>query len=216
MVRKQILAFGLLLLLVLPCTAPAQDKQPPQKANGTEEKQTSESYETLLEKVKKGDLTIDFAALRIAYTKTKDFSGYGGLDRRAAFGAMEQKDFPKALRLAEEQLAKNFVDLNAHYVAFIANRETGKAEKAEWHRTLFLKLIESIEKSGDGKTPETAYIVISTNEEYVLLNYQGYQPAGQALMRINGHTYDKLSVLNPKTKEKAEVYFQIDAFFGKL
>jgi hypothetical protein len=202
-----------LLLSVLSWAAWAQDK-PPQETTNKDEQQPR--YETLLAKVKQGDLTIDFAAFRLAYTKTKDFSGYGGLDRRAAFEALNKNDFAKALQLAEKELEKNFVDINAHYIALIANRETGQAEKAERHRTLFLKLLESIEKSGNGKTPETAYVVISTAEEYVLLSYQGYQVTSQALIREKGHTYDKMSVVNPKTNEKAEFYFQIDAFFGKF
>ena len=210
-------AFCFVALLALPLYAQAQQGPQQKETKATEGNgQAKESYEPLVEKLKKGDLTIDFAELRMAFTKTKDFSGYGGLEKKEAFGALDKKDFQKALKLAEDGLKDDYLDLNAHYVAFIANRELDKADKAEFHRNVFFKLIEAIQKSGDGKTPETAFIVIGVDEEYVLINYLGYRPTQQGLYRANGHTYDKLSVVNTKTNETVVFYFQIDTFFGKF
>jgi hypothetical protein len=174
------------------------------------------AYETLLAKVLKGDLTIDFEAFRLAYTRTDEFCSGAFLSRREVSEIEKlchQRDFASALALAEKALAKNFADVNAHYVAAIAFMCTGN-EKVWYHRNLFEKLLESIKISCDGKTPETAYVVISVMEEYALLGYLGYEMEMQALVPRNGHMYDRMSVVNRKTKEKAILYFQIDASFS--
>lgn len=216
MLRKVIAALTFVLLLALPLYAQTPDDKAKEAKAKEESKQAQEQYKSLVEKVKKGDLTIDFTALRTAFTKTEGFSGYGRLDRAAAFGALNSKDFQKALKLAEDRLKEDYLDLYAHNVAFAANKELGKSDKAEFHRSVLLKLIEAIEKSGDGKTPETAFVVIGTDEEYFMIGYLGYRPSSQGLHRANGHMYDAMTVIDTKTNETVTLYFQIDSFFGKF
>ena len=188
-------------------------------ASSSSDENQQPTYETLLAKVLTGDLTIDFAAFRMAYTRSKDYVFPGTfLSRRDVFDfealILKEKNYTKALKIAEKALAKNFADINAHFIAGLAFMVTGN-EKALYHRTLFKKLLESIENSGSGKTLETAYVVISVQEEYALLDNQGYEVESQALIRQENHWYDLLSVINQRTKEKAEFYFQIDVlFFG--
>ena len=97
-----------------------------------------------------------------------------------------------------------------------AHRQLGNAEKADLHKFLFEGLIQSVEKSGDGKTPATAFVVISTDEEYVLLHWQGLQPTGQSLINQDGHSYDKMTAVNSKTNETVNYYFNIDKPFNWL
>jgi len=49
-----------------------------------------------------------------------------------------------------------------------------------------------------------------------LLNFMGLRPLGQALLNVGGHSYDKLTAVDPKTNEKQEFYFNIDKPFGWL
>lgn len=216
MLKKLITIFSLTLLLALPLHAQTPDDKAKEAKAKEESKQAQEQYSSLVEKVKKGDLTIDFTALRTSFTKTEGFSGYDKLDRAAAFGALNSKDFQTALKLAEDRLKKDYLDLNAHYVAFAANKELGKSDKAEFHRNVLTKLVEAIQKNGDGKTPETAFVVIGTDEEYFMISYLGYRPSSQGLMNANGHAYDRMTVIDTKTNETVTLYFQIDSFFGKF
>jgi hypothetical protein len=122
------------------------------------------SYETLLERVKKQDPAVNFQELRLAYTETKQYSPYGGdrETRKAMFAALNAKEYENALASSEKILAANYLDINAHFGAFVANRELGHAEKSDYHKNIFQKLLKSISDSGDGKTMETAFVVIST------------------------------------------------------
>ena len=175
-------------------------------------------YETLLEKVKKQDSSVNFKELRFSYTETKQYSPYGSdsENRKAMFEALKAEGYEKALALSEKILAANYLDINAHFVAFAANRYLGHLEKADYHKYVFQNLLKSISDSGDGKTMETAFFVISTDEEYALFSFMGLRPAGQALIEDKGHRYDKMTAIDPKTEQSSTYYFNIDKPFNWL
>jgi len=175
------------------------------------------SYEGLLERVKKQDATVNFTELRMAYTETKDYSPYGDSEnRKAMFTALNAKDYEKALAASDKILASNYVDLNAHFVASVAHRQLGHADRSEFHKSIFKNLIQSIEGSGDGKTTKTAFVVISTDEEYVWFNYKGLKVTGQALINDSGHSFDKMTATDPETGETVTTFFNIDKPFNWL
>lgn len=175
-------------------------------------------YETLLEKVKKQDPAVDFTALRLAYTETEQYSPYGGdkESRKAMFAALNAKQYETALAASEKLLAANYVDMNAHFGAYVSNRELGHTEKSEFHKYVFQHLLKSVSDSGDGKAMETAFVVISVDEEYVWFNFMGLRVSNQALVENKGHHYDKMSAQDPKTEQASDYYFNIDKPFNWL
>jgi hypothetical protein len=132
------------------------------------------------------------------------------------FAALNAKEYEQSLEPAGKILAKNYVDLNAHFVSYVANRELGRTERATFHKFMFDGLMKSITGHGDGKTPETAFVVISTDEEYVLFNFLGLRPAGQSLVNQDGHSYDRMAANDPKTNESLVYFFNIDKPFNWL
>ena len=202
--RKLALLSLWLILIFLPISSSAQQEGKP-------------AYESLLERVKKADPTVDFAALRLAYADNppKD-SGTDPDASKAMFAALRDKNYGKALEHAEKIMKANYVDINAHMVAAMAYKEKNDSEKQKFHRYVAEGLIKSILSSGDGKSQKTALTVISTSEEYVILRVYGLMPASQALQSANGHHYDRLDAVNPKTNEKVTLYFNIDRPYGAL
>ena len=176
------------------------------------------TYDTLLERVKKSDQTVDFKELRMVYTGTAKYNPYGGdrEKRKSMFEALNTEQFDKALADASAILDSNYLDLNAHFVALVSNRELGNANKAAYHRFVFTGLLDSIKNSGDGKTPETAFVVISTDEEYVLFNFMELRVQDQSLIKEKGHNFDRMTALDPKNNETVVYYFNIDKPFGWL
>jgi hypothetical protein len=173
-------------------------------------------YRSLLDSVLKGDRTISLADLRMAYAQTSAYSPYGSdkESRQKMFGAVREKKFDKVLETAEEILKDNYVDIYAHFGAFVACRETGKTEKAGFHQYLFEGLLKSITTSGDGKSPETAFVVIAVDEEYAVVDFLGLQRGSQALVREKKHTFDLLTVTDSQTKKELKLYFNIDLVFA--
>lgn len=194
-----------------PATAPttAEAKVSPEEA--------TKKYEALLEKAKKGEGETDYRALRFAFYETPAFSPLSGmLAYRSLWGALAQSNWAEAAKTAEAVLSKSYVDINAHMVAHIAYREQGDAERAKLHRRWAEGLIASVMAGGDGKTPATAWHVISTGEEYAVLRWLNLRPAGQALIHADGHSYDEMTVVDAQTQTQAQskIYFNVDKPFS--
>ena|ERR1700680_4793292 len=197
------LAKGCLLLFVLFCRAAIAQDVPKQQV----------SYESMVERVKGGDKTVDFRQLRLAYMDSTTYSNAPDTDpqKKAMMAALNSKDFAGAIKDADIVLASNFVDMDAHFVEYIAYREQNAPDKAEFHKFVFQALVKSITDSGDGKTPETAFQVILVHEEYVLLRFMGFgMPGEQSLFKKNSHSYDEMKCEDPKSGKPVTFYFNVD------
>jgi hypothetical protein len=178
----------------------------------------AKEYQSLLARLKSGDSAIDYAKLRYSFAKTSEYKPYskdsGG--RAAMFKALDAKDYAGAVRSAEELLAKNYQDMEAHFVCNIAYRNLGSVRQQAFHSTVLKGLLGSLYKSGDGKSPETAFKVISVDEEYFMLNMNGYKTIKQSLVQKDGSRYDRMDVEDKKTGEKNTLYFNVDLPFRWL
>jgi hypothetical protein len=131
--------------------------------------------------------------------------------RKAMTAALNSKDFKGAIENADVVLASDFVDMDAHFIEYIANRELNVTDKANFHKFVLQSLLKSITESGDGKTPETAFQVIQVHEEYVLLRFMGVGlPESQSLLKKNGHSYDEIKFKDPKSGQLMTIYFNVD------
>lgn len=170
------------------------------------------SYEEMVEKVKAGDESIDFRELRLAYMdsesrrKAKDTD----VQKRAMNQALRDLDYAEVLKNAEQVLQQNFVDLEAHHAEFLAYRELHQAAAAHRQNLIVGGLLDSIMKSGDGDSPETAMQVISIDEEYFVLGIVGLRTVTQTLLQKNCHSYDVMDTVDSLSKKKVTIYFDVD------
>jgi hypothetical protein len=191
-------------LLLMSGTGFAQDAKEP-------------SYQDILARVKKMDPKADFTGLRMAYTQTPNYKPYDD-DRESRDqlrGAFGDKEYQKAVEQAEKLLSKNYVDIEAHRVAASAHAELKNDKQAKFHAYVRDGLVQSILKSGDGKGPKTAYVVIATTEEYALMHARGVKTKRQALTGETGHKYDVHQGVDDKD-QPVTLYFNIDRPFQWL
>lgn len=108
-------------------------------------------------------------------------------------------------------MEKAFVDAELHYIAFIANSESGNKEKAEFHKAVIRGLLDSIQENKHGRSEEDAFVVINVREEYTFLRFSHMQVTKQSLGHKDGHTYD-IMVCRDMGNEGREVtaYFNVD------
>lgn len=197
-----------------PETTKPQEKPPEKPADKPAKPAEKTKYDVLLEKVKQKDPSVNFTELRHAFYESPNYNPYAPmLTYRPMNAAIGQKNYEEALKIAESVLAKNFVEINAHFTALIAYQETGNAEKAQFHKFMVDGLLNSIKSTMDGKSPEKAFEVISINEEYGLIRSLGVRPIKQALLEDKGHSYDAITVVDPKTNQESTIYFNIDKPF---
>ncbi len=171
------------------------------------------SYESLRARINQFDDPADFRELRLAYTRTDAYHPRWVPDdlEKAMLAALDRHDYEKALDLATYRLEENYVDINAHDVLSVAYWELDQPELATFHKFVKYGLIDSILSSGDGKTPQSAYVVIDVAEEAVVLDVLGYEEKERRPSIVkNGILYDELQVSSRKTGETRVVYFNID------
>jgi len=166
----------------------------------------------LLASLKGGDTSIDYGRLRLSYMDSPEYKQAKdtSTEEKGMEAALGQKNFAEALKDAEVVLASEYVNMDAQFVAYVANKELGSADKADFHRDVFRGLVDSIMKSGDGKSAEKAWVVISVHEEYVVLRVLGFRPGEQSLLNQDGHAYDVMKVKNEAYGKEATFYFNVD------
>lgn len=202
---------GASLTLICVALVVSSKAQPQPKPSPTPAKS---SFATLLERAKDGDESVDFGELRMAYTETEGYDPYESDRelRQKMFATIKADDYSTGLELANKMLSHNFLNPVAHFGAQTAHRALGHTIKADEHKVFLRHLIESIQKSGDGKTPATAFVVISTDEEGFLLNLLDVDPTDLAEITRDGHDYHQVATVDKKTNEKRDYYFNIDKF----
>ena len=174
--------------------------------------QGAANYDNLLGKVKDGNFTIDFKALRFAYAAKvpTDLRAVDPKLHLQIFTLVNEKKFKEAVKIAEDIQKTNFVDMNSHIGAAMAYQGLADAKKAKYHESIYLGLVNSILKGADGNTPATAYHVVSAGEEVVVLNALELKRGTQTVEAIDGHTYHLVNVNDKATNEAQKVYFNID------
>lgn len=197
-----------------PTPNPSPAAQPQQQSQSQPASDAKRKYDALLEAAKKDGASVDYKALRLAYFETPDYNPLTGMmNYRALWGLVMQQNWAEAARQAEGVLGRNHVDINAHMVAHIAYRQQANDEKAKYHRRWADGLLESIKASGDGKSPATAWEVISASEEYAVFRSMSLRAVGQSLAQQDGHSYDVMKVVDRNNVE-ATYYFNIDKPFS--
>lgn len=207
--RDAMVSLAVLLLLLFAGVAPAvcNDKADPVA-----------EYQSLVARLKSGDTAIDYTRLRYAFVRTADYNPYDKLsvERAAMITAMDGRDFVSALNHARVLLDKNYLDMEAHFFSNIANRELRNGERQQFHTAVLKGLMASLYGSGDGQSMETAYTVISTDEEYFMLRINGYKVMQQKLMQKDGVHYDAMNVENMKSGARTTIYFNVEFPFAWL
>jgi hypothetical protein len=179
--------------------------------------QSKEDYAALLKRVQQGDMTVDFPAFRIAGVLAS--GGHGSMhesaDRMAFRKLAEARDYQGALESANQALARNYASIVNHFDAMIACQGLQKTDEAATHEELLNALLDSIQKSGDGQSPETAWFVVTTTEEYIFVSrVLGFKAKSQTFFPKDGHFYDRLEVVDTKTNEGHSVWFNTDVDMG--
>jgi hypothetical protein len=176
--------------------------------------QAAPSYSELVARVRNGQIDVDFGALRNAYAE--DQAAYDPYGSKVAAllqdmtDALKDHDCTTAMARAESILELNFVHIDAHFVSGICQRRAGN-DTVGRHSIAFARgLLSSIVKSGNGKSPETAYHVVTIAEEYNVLRGLRIEKQTQSLINANGHSYDLLEGKLNDSGTPIAVYFNID------
>jgi uncharacterized protein DUF4919 len=207
------LALALLPVGATAHESPQRSEAAPQSEGAPQREAAPQSYEALLERIKRGDSTVDFGALRLALAASPAYRPYNPEAeslRKEMLSAYAAEDYDTAHDRARRLLQANYLDIGGQMVSALVEKRLGNTELARFHQFMAVSLLRSILDSGDGKSPETAYVVIATAEEYAVLNLLGLRPGEQSLIHANGHSFDRLRAVGRDAGEPVTLYFNVD------
>lgn len=141
----------------------------------------------------------DFTALREVYGKREDFMARCelGLPKKKFAEYMAVKAFTSAAKLGLQWLEKCPVNAQLHLWVSHAFDKAGQVDKAKRHAAWFWGLTSSVLETGDGFTPETAFVTISISEEYAVLTRLKLTKISQSLIQGPDSPLDMIEAKNP-------------------
>lgn len=168
-------------------------------------------YDTYKARVMGGDLTVDWREFRLDAAVA---SVNGSFDwqsvRNSCFQALHEGKNDAVLAGAEMIVAHNMASADGHMLLLLAQQKLGHQDEALKQDAILKAIVKSILDSGDGKSAATAWFTVDPSEEYFLIGaYLGDTPKAQALVNQNGHSYDRMTVVDRDGKEQV-LWFNTD------
>jgi hypothetical protein len=172
------------------------------------------SYDRLVSEATANPAQADYTSLRSAYARSPQYDPDNLATRPdfdAAWQAFRTGDCTTALAKTGAVLKVNFTYVAMHAVRSACFDKLGQAIDAARERAIARGLTDSIMASGDGKGFKTAFVVVTLDEEQLILAHEGITERHQALLSQSGHTYDEIDGTLKGTGARAGILFQIDA-----
>ena len=165
-----------------------------------ETKSSEFDYPELLRRFQEADTTLTAEQLYYFYygTATRpDYNpyrsnNYDGLKEALSVDEVTEEGWRKAAQVVDEELELDPTNLRFHiYRQMVYSNLYGKeSQEATDAYNQVIMLFTTITSSGNGKTPETAFHVISTTDEYGLMDMLGLSLKSQSLIERHGRSYD--------------------------
>ena len=171
-------------------------------------------FAALVTAAKEGDPGTDYTAMRQAYAMIPEYDPYGQKtntlmrDGQAAYVA---KDCKTALEKFRAAIALDFIIPDAHALSADCLEQAGDKDGEKREEAIAQGLFDSIIVSGDGEKPDTAFHIVTLQEEGVILAVAGVNGTGRELLATDSGPVDKISVTDTGTGKKGAVFFNISA-----
>ncbi len=175
-------------------------------------------YAKLVGKASNGDADINYTALRLSYVQSDVYDPYSTRTRplfEGTWQALNAKDCAAVIAKSNELLRIDFTRIVIHALRSNCFDQLGDAANASRELAIGRGLAASLLGSGDGKSPTSAYVVVTLNEEGFVLHQLGVKQEQQSLVNDSGHEYDLISGTD-RAGNRTSVYFEVSNLFAGL
>lgn len=184
-----------------------------------QDKSSTYYYPSLMQRFENYDSTLtleDYRHLYYGYVFQKNYEPYWRFSEDEELleyyrkKEIKEKDYKSIIRLVNKSLEEFPFELN--YLNFMCHIYKLKGDEAMVNKISkrLNGIIQVITSSGDGKTCETGFHVISVSHEYLLLNYFELTMKSQALVE---RKCDYLALEENRAKIDG-LYFNVEKLFG--
>jgi hypothetical protein len=173
-------------------------------------------YSKLVRKLEAGQTNINYQEFRESFLESEQFKALGKQKsdletlRKTMHELMKKSKYGETIDVAKKMLSIDYTDMEAHKILQQTYKILGDASNQKKYHDIEFGLLNSIVKSGDGKTCRTAWPVIQVTEEYFILNMIGAKLLQQSIDNSGG-LCDKMEVQTERGKQV--YYFEISKVF---
>jgi hypothetical protein len=122
----------------------------------------------------------------------------------------KKTDYEGALKIARETEQHNIADGEASLAAWNCLDRLGRQQEADKEKGILNALLQSILKSGDGKSAKTAWFAVGIREELLFMQLTlQVQFKQQHSSKLDGHYYDVVQVTDQSGKNRV-LWFNTD------
>lgn len=172
-------------------------------------------YQQLATRYQEGDTTlneIEYLVLYYGSAYLDDYSPYGeSLSDKAMIALYNEEKYEDALEMGKNILKENPAYVEMYFNVAVTYDKIGDTTNLNKYLSLYYGLLSIPVYSGTGSTMDSAMVVRSVNDEYVILRELSYgRPHSQGLVWNDAETipYDLMKVKDEEGNEKA-FYFNI-------
>ena len=192
--------FAIILFLHLSTIAFAQDSK-------IEIPTFNDKYSQYVARLENGDLNIDYADFRNSFLYSKQFRkkalNYDSL-KEVVYTEIKNKNYQQVLKLTKTMLSIDYTSMFAHKYLQQTYKILGDTLNQKKYHDIEFGLLNSIVKSGDGKSCQTGWHVTQIEEEYFILSIAGAQLQRQVISTNGKNACDKMIV---KTEQEVTTYY---------
>lgn len=182
----------------------------------------TENYSNLLNRYIKNDTTLDLEEYQKIYYGQAFQSNFKPYSRHDSLSVLNQFlnnhpdsiDFNKVIDYNKLILSEYPLSIEQIFMNGVSFDRIGDFDNARIWFHKYGMLMDVIMSSGNGKSYKSAIVVITTSDEYAVLNALELRSTGQSLINKKNKKYDLISVL-PNDFGIKVLFFNIDLFFGK-
>ncbi|MNY22379.1 hypothetical protein D3C86_1559860 [compost metagenome] len=184
---------------------------------------TKDQYAKYVQQLENGDLAIDYTDFRNSFLESKLFAekgtNYDDL-KTQVYAAIKTKNYQDIVRATKAMLSIDYTSMFAHKYLQQTYKILGDTANQRKYHDIEFGLLNSIVKSGDGRTCETGWHVTQIEEEYFILMMIGAQMKSQSISNGGNNTCDRMDVTTEEGDrtyyfEANKVFEQESKLFGK-
>lgn len=175
----------------------------------------NDRYSEYVKQLENGKTDIDYVDFRHSFLDSKQYSkkstNYSDL-KKQVYAEIKNKNYKEIIRLTKAMLSIDYTSMFAHKYLQQTFKVLGDTINKNKYHDIEFGLLNSITKSGDGKTCETGWHVTQIEEEYFILNMIGANLQMQSISSSKKNTCDKMDVKTEEGELKT-YYFEANKVF---
>lgn len=175
----------------------------------------NDKYSKYVQQLENDKLNIDYADFRNSFLESKQFekkgTNYDNL-KKQVYVEIKNKNYQEIIRLTKSMLSIDYTSMFAHKYLQQTYKILGDTANQIKYHDIEFGLLNSIIKSGDGKTCKTGWHVTQIEEEYFILNMIGEEFQEQSISSEGKNACDKM-IVKTEEGETRTYYFEANKVF---